>query len=124
MFLVALLAAVGMSHIIVDGSIFAGWRGRKAKQQEETGKKSWLLEMATCYQCSGFWAGAFMGLVLQPITWGFAWYWCLPLWLLVTPFVVGCASSYASMAGAGFLNYLDAPMAAIANRRKNESNQA
>lgn len=120
---IALLAAVGMSHIVVDGTIFAKWRGRKVKWEQETKRKSWLLELSTCYQCTGFWAGVFMGLVLQPISWGFAWYWCLPLWLLVTPFVFGCAASYASMAGAGLLNYLDAPMALVRSRRNNnESN--
>lgn len=121
MFCIALLAAIGMSHIIVEGSIFAGWRGRKMQWEKETGKKSWLLELSTCYQCTGFWSGVVMGLLIQPITWGLAWYWCLPLWLLVTPFVTGCAASFASMAGAGLMNYLDAPMAAI--RNNNVSNK-
>jgi hypothetical protein len=117
----ALLAAVGLSHLAVDGSIFKGVRGRLVKKYKET--HPWVLELITCYQCTGFWSGVFVALLLQPISWGFSWYWCLPLWLFVTPLVFGFATSYLSMAGAAFLNYLDAPMAAISNKKKNESNQ-
>jgi uncharacterized membrane protein len=93
MFFITLLAAVGMSHILADGSILAGWRGRMKAKEEKEQKKSWLLEMVTCYQCNGFWTGALLGLITQPISWGLAWYWSLPLWLVVTPVVTGFASS-------------------------------
>ncbi len=128
--LLALVAGVGLSHIIVDGSIFAKWRGSLIERYRDT--RPWVVELISCYQCTGFWAGALMGLALQPISWGLfdhLWWWLallisLPLWLLVTPVIVGCGVSYASMVGAAFLNWLDAPAMAIAAKKKDESNKA
>jgi hypothetical protein len=132
LFVIALLAAVGLSHIIVDGSIFAKWRGSLVEKYKET--KPWVVELISCYQCTGFWAGAFMGLFLQPFYWYFhlsfyLWKWLavilsLPAFLLLTPFIVGCAASYASMAAAALLNWLDAPAMAIATKKNdNEPNK-
>lgn len=101
--LFSVLSAVGLSHLIVDGSIFAGVRGYLVEKYKES--HPWVLELISCYQCTGFWTGALVGLLLQPISWGF---W-LPSWTL-TPLLMGFASSYASMAAAAFLNFLDAPM--------------
>jgi hypothetical protein len=120
----ALLAAVGLSHLVVDGSILAKWRGRMIKKYKE--EKPWVLELITCYQCTGFWAGFITGLILQPIPWfTYLWWWvALPLHLIVTPFVFGFAASYLSMVGAALLNYLDAP-AMMANAiKKNEQSKA
>jgi hypothetical protein len=125
--LIALLAAIGMSHIIVDGSVLARWRGKMVVKYKDT--RPWVVELISCYQCTGFWTGAFTGLALQPITWGlfsyFTWWLALilsiPLWLVITPFIFGCAASYLSMAGAGLLNWLDAPaLMAHAMKKQNE----
>ena len=126
LFLIAVIAGVGLSHIVVDGSIFAKWRGKLIEKYRDS--RPWVVELITCYQCTGFWAGALIGLVLQPISWGLSSYLCtwlafilsIPLYLLVTPFIIGCATSYLSMAGAALLNWLDAPAMAVA-AKKNES---
>jgi hypothetical protein len=130
-FFIAVLAGVGFSHILVDGSILAKWRGSLVEKYKD--KKPWVLELITCYQCTGFWCGAVTGLLLQPIYWYYTLIFVLnhwlavlasvPLYLIVTPFIVGCATSYVSMVGAALLNWLDAPAMAIA-ARKNESNKA
>lgn len=133
LFVVAVLAAIGMSHIIVDGDIFAKWRGDIVMKYKNN-PNHWMVKLVTCYQCTGLWSGVFMSLFLQPIHWYallspmlLEWFTvtlCIPLYLVITPFIVGCASSYCSMAGAAFLNYLDAPaMAAAALKRNNESNK-
>lgn len=117
----SLLAGVGLSHLIVDGSIFKRLRGLLLEKYQHT--HTWVLELISCYQCTGFWAGALVALFLQPIAWGFSWYWNVPLWLIITPLIFGFAVSYLSMVGAALLNYLDAPMAAISNKKQNESNK-
>jgi hypothetical protein len=130
--LLGLLAAVGMSHLFVDGTIFDWLRKILIEKYKVT--RPWVLTLISCYQCTGFWTGALMGLFLQPISWGLfdhLWWFVallfsLPLWLVVTPFIFGCAASYLSMAAAAFLNYLDAPaiMAAEMRKKKNEQPQA
>lgn len=131
LFLILMLSAVGMSHILVDGDIFAEWRGYIFEKYKEN-PRHWLVKLLSCYQCSGMWSGAFISLFLQPFFWfqilsSFLWFWltvvlCIPLYLVITPFIAGCAASYCSMAGAALLNYLDAPaMAAAAMKRNNES---
>ncbi len=133
LFLIAVLAGIGLSHLVVDGSIFAKLRGSLVEKYKDT--KPWVVELITCYQCTGFWGGVVMGLILQPFHWytdlSFVlWKWLaivlsIPLYLLTTPVIVGCATSYVSMAAAGFLNWLDAPaMAIAANKKKDESSKA
>lgn len=132
LFMIAVFSAIGMSHIIVDGDIFSKLRGyffNKYKNEPN----HWIIKLITCYQCTGFWSGVFMGIILQPFSWydlmfNMFWNWfaiivCVPFYLIITPFIVGCASSYFSMAGAALLNYLDAPAMAAASKRNNESNK-
>lgn len=57
--LVFSFATVGMSHIIVDGSIFNPFKTWLEKGGWLKGK---LLSLMNCYQCSGFWSGVFVGL--------------------------------------------------------------
>ena len=47
-----------------------------------------------CYQCCGFWSGVIVGLVVLTHN---------PLILIVC----GCAASFLSVLGAGFLEYLN-----------------
>jgi hypothetical protein len=85
-----LLAAIGMCHIMVDGSILNPF---KKWLEKPTWMLSWskgkLLAMLSCYQCSGFWAGALIGLLM--------WYTgCDPLHVknLSILFCYACAGSY------------------------------
>src|SRR4051812_12087842 len=94
-----ILATIGMSHVIVDGSIFnplkiwlqsAGWLGRK------------ILELVNCYQCSGFWSGSFVGTVLwlcniHPIP--------LPC-VFVAAFLYGCIGAFVSPFAAVIIMFL------------------
>lgn len=121
--IITLLAAVGLSHIIVDSSLLSKLRGWLIKKYSE--KRPWIIELITCYQCTGFWTGALMGLLLQPIIWHVilfnvkiydSLFWVFDF--LLTPFIIGCATSYLSMAGAALLNWLDAPSMAMS--KKNE----
>lgn len=125
--LLALIAGVGLCHLVVDGSIFAKWRGELITKYRES--RPWVVELISCYQCAGFWSGVVMGLILQPVEWNlfaYMWWWLalvlsLPLYLLVTPIIIGCATSYLSMGGAALLNWLDAPAMAIANKKKEDN---
>lgn len=130
LFLISVLVAVGLSHLIVDGQIFDSWR---AKLIENYGTKyPWLPKLLGCYQCAGFWSGVFVGLFLQPVSWGFFnyfWWWValilsIPFSLIITPFFVGCATSYVSMAAATLLNWLDAPAMAVAVQKAAQKNES
>jgi hypothetical protein len=97
-----LLAAVGFSHIIVDGSILAKPRGLIVAYGP-----AWLKDLIACYMCSGFWTGLLLGLLSGVFIneWGATWF----ARLFVLPVVYGSATSYLSMFGAALLNYLDKP---------------
>lgn len=65
-FFLLLFASIGLSHIMVDGSIFT----YPKKKLEDWSSVKWVgglcamaLEMLSCYQCSGVWAGWLVGLV-------------------------------------------------------------
>lgn len=109
-----ILAAVGLSHILVDSSLpplvkLRGWLLKKQKEPHPA-YVDWAVELVSCYQCTGWWSGLFMGLVVQPMFWGFEWWgWNWLLGATVTPLVAAFAASFASMVGAALLNYLDAP---------------
>ncbi len=94
-FVLFLMAAVGLSHLLADGSIFApfkfwlngkGWFGAK------------IVEMMNCYQCNGFWSG----LVLALLAWAFGYtiLWYVVLWPLaisiISP-IVGYVKLYAML---------------------------
>lgn len=127
-FFISLIVAVGLSHLIVDGQIFDSWRERIIQKYSEN--NPWVLKLLSCYQCTGFWSGVLVGLVLQPISWNFfahLW-WMVALilsilfYLIVTPLLVGFATSYVSMAAAALLNWLDAPAQAVALQRMSQKN--
>jgi hypothetical protein len=94
------LATIGMTHIIVDGSILQGFRDFMQKALPEK-----LYEVFTCYQCLGFWCGLFVGyfILVRP---------CLltdASWLtaIIWTFICGCASSFLSPWAAIYLNVLE-----------------
>ncbi len=74
-FLMFILAAVGMSHILVEGTIFNSlklWLGNGGWFRQK------ILSLMNCYQCSGFWSGAFVGLLMciannDPLGCGLGW---------------------------------------------------
>lgn len=104
MFLAFLLATIGLCHIIVDGAIFAKWRGWIVQKGPE-----WAKKLISCYQCTGFWSGIIVGSFMQPFSG--------TLWWVVGTIACGFISSYASMFAAAFLNYLDAPYVQSGNKK-------
>ena len=88
-FLLFILATIGMSHIVVDSSLFAPVR-------EWLGKKiPFIGKIMDCYQCSGTWCGFVMGALLISYD---------PIII----FACGCAGSFLSNFAAMVMNYIEA----------------
>lgn len=100
--LLVILAGVGLSHLIVDASIFSRPRGWIVEKGP-----SWLKTLITCYQCTGLWTGLFAGLLSGIFIneWTTSWFGRIG----AVPLLYGFAVSYLSMAAAALLNYLDRP---------------
>lgn len=100
--LLVVLAGVGFSHIIVDGTVFARPRGWIVSKGP-----AWIKQLISCYQCTGFWTGAVIGLLTGIFVneWSTNWIGRL----VALPFIYGAAVSYSSMGAAALLNYLDRP---------------
>lgn len=96
-----ILSVIGMTFVIVDGSIMewfrefvknsSGWIARK------TGRESFkhFGDVVGCYLCCGVWCGFFMGLV----------------WISYNPFQVfacGMAGGFLANFAATVMNYLEA----------------
>jgi hypothetical protein len=82
---------IGMTHIIVDSTIFQWLRDFMDKRLPE--KVSKLIH---CYQCSGFWSGLFCG-------------WCAFSQITLQQlFLAGCAGSVLANFMAIYMNYLEA----------------
>lgn len=83
-------AVIGMTHIVVDSEIMEpldAWAKRHLPAKVHHG----LFE---CYQCSGFWCGAFLGFILVSFN----------------PFVVfacGCAGSFLADFSESVFKYLE-----------------
>lgn len=72
MFLWFCFASIGLTNIMVHGTIFdviklRPWLKEKMKPEH--------FQVFECYECSGFWAGMFCGLFFLP----FGWYLLLPV---------------------------------------------
>lgn len=135
--LMFIFAAIGMAHIMVDGTIFHPFKLWLEKGPGEIGEppKRWslawfrdkiywgrvkrtcdrlfywgkgkLLALMSCYQCSGFWAGAAVGTAMSflgadPLGVGTSWF--VPL----GAFVYGCAGSYLSSQAANLMIWIQA----------------
>ena len=89
--LLFVLGVIGMTHIIVDATIFQWFRDYLDKNLPE--KVSKLIH---CYQCTGFWCGIFAGwAAFASIT-------------LPQLFLAGCAGSILSNFVALWMNYIEA----------------
>jgi hypothetical protein len=101
--LLFVLAAVGMTHIVVDGTIFDPVRTWAEKPIKWTipfkrffdWVKTKLSNIMGCHQCCGFWCGVVVALIFLTYN---------PLMLLL----YGCASSIMSMWARGYLDSLEA----------------
>jgi len=90
MILLFLLAVVGMTHILVDSEIIEpvdGWA------------KTWMPArvhhaLFECYQCSGFWCGVFLALMM------FSFHPCIV-------FACGCAGSFLADFSETAFKYLE-----------------
>ncbi len=85
------IGTIGMTHIIVDGTIFKWLRDLFDTYLFES-----ISGMIHCHQCTGFWCGLFCGwAVFSNITW----------WQI---FVAGCASSILSLVVHKYVSYIEA----------------
>jgi len=92
-FLFFLFATIGLSHIIVHGSIL-----QPVKQWLSDNKYNKILEMSNCYQCSGFWAGLFVSLIMFIL--GQGWFY------LLGSVLYGWVGSFASDATGTILDWI------------------
>jgi len=96
-----ILATIGMSHTLVDGSIFNPF---KVWLEKGGWFRTKLLNLMNCYQCSGWWSGLFTGSLMcvmgvDPLNCGLSW---MPL----SAFIYGCAGSYLSPQAAIFIVWI------------------
>jgi hypothetical protein len=92
------LAVIGMTHIIVDGSIF-----QPVRDYLEARLPAKMSELLKCYQCCGFWSGMFLGYFI--LASNMSWCLCIPV-----IFAAGCAGSFLAMWATIHLNVLEAKM--------------
>jgi hypothetical protein len=88
-----ILSAIGMTHIIVDGSILEGFRTLFKSLTKKVGLEH-LGGVVDCYLCAGTWCGFFMGYV----------------WLTHNPleiFACGCAGGFLANTAATILNLIE-----------------
>lgn len=88
------LSTIGMTHIIVDGSILE-WFRDFVKKVSALLKVPSFGKVVDCYLCAGTWCGFAMGLIL----------------VSSNPFVVfacGCAGGFLANFAAVMLNWLEA----------------
>lgn len=99
-FLIFVFSTVGMTHVIVDGSILEPFRNMM-KALAERLKMPKIGELTDCYLCTGTWCGFLMGSVwfveLEP-----------SLTCALKVLGCGCAGGFLSNMAAMILNYLEA----------------
>lgn len=99
-FLIFVFSTIGMTHILVDGSVMEPFRNFM-KSMAERLKSPKLGELIDCYLCTGTWCGFLMGAV---------WFVQVELSVvcLLKVFGCGCAGGFLSNLAAMVLNYLEA----------------
>ena len=85
-----ILASIGMTHIIIDGSIFEFLRNWIKKNLPQK-----LAQLFQCYMCLGFWCGIFISFLIFKEN-------------IFYIFACGCASSILSQFTAIIFNLLEA----------------
>ncbi len=100
-FLFFAVAAIGMTHIIVDSSIMEPFRNAYKNAVPER-----FQSLVDCYMCCGFWCGMFCAWAAhpQPSVW--------------TVFIGGFAGSFLANFAATILNWFEA--GTIVNLEKND----
>ena len=100
-FLIFVLAAIGLAHILVDGVIMVPVKNILERWQKAGCPISgWVLKMLACYQCSGWWSGLIISIMMAAAS-HFKWL----HWL---DFVVyGFAASFLSNFGAAAIQYVN-----------------
>lgn len=92
-FVLFCLATIGMSHIIVDGSIFESFRSFVKKYSEKF-KVAYFGTLVECYMCSGTWCGFLMGYIFVSNDY-------------FKIFGCGCAGGFISNFAAIIINYFE-----------------
>jgi hypothetical protein len=78
-----LVGMVGVTHIIVDGSIFAPMRRRLKKSQARIFGHP-IYDMVSCHQCMGMWVGLFCWPMTIP-------FWGIEIGWMIVPLIPGVA---------------------------------
>lgn len=92
--IIFILSTIGMTHIIVDGSIFESFRN-SIKDAAKFLKMPKLGSVVDCYLCCGTWCGFLMGLI----------------WISQDPFKIfacGCAGGFLANFATVLLNWIEA----------------
>ena len=115
LFLLFILGGIGITSICVDSEFFRGWKeafGKWVKERidkhGEDNRFNKILRkihyMVYCYQCSGFWIGLWLGLLMDPLG-------LFAGWKSVATYVAllaygGCIS-YLTQMGMALYNYIN-----------------
>jgi len=100
------LATIGMTHIVVDGSITESFRTFFKSSMNKL-KLNYLSSLVDCYLCSGTWCGFLMGYI----------------WISNNPleiFACGCAGGFLANFAAVIVNWLEASTLVNLPSEKNE----
>lgn len=102
--LLFILSTIGMTHIIVDGSILEGFRSI-VKKLTKLIHLSHIGSIVDCYLCAGTWCGFLMGYI----------------WISKNPleiFACGCAGGFLASFAASLVNWIES--ATVVNLPDNE----
>jgi len=100
MILLFILGVIGITHIIVDGSIMQPFRNFCNQYAPE-----WFNELISCYQCCGFWVGVIFSIMFWGHDFGISYFY---VHLIMVAFLCGGLGSFMATCGAAVLNYLEA----------------
>lgn len=109
-----ILASVGMSHIMVDGSIFNSFKSWLSMDSDNKFMKlsKWIrtkiLELFNCYQCSGLWSGVITGMLFSAAGIEVFSHDMSYLSFAITWFCFGCVTSLLSVTAAVVLTWIQA----------------
>jgi hypothetical protein len=115
LFVFFILAGIGITSICVDSEFFRGWKenfGKWVKGRiEKYGEDNWLNKilrkihyMIYCYQCSGFWVGLILGILMDPLCQFQGW---KSVYTYVAFLAYGGVVSYLTQMGMALYNYIN-----------------